>query len=291
MRTLQRVGVGLLALTLAGGITACGDDDSDEGTTDTTTAGTPAEGDDAAFCDAVVDFNTVIFGTDTEDATEDEVKEIGAELAPLSQALVDEAPDAVVDAAESVHAFVEPLADGDTTAFDDDSSFETYLGFLEAASAECEFAEVEVTASDYAFDAPDTIEAGTVSFAFTNASDAEEHEMIVFSKADGVDLSFDEILALPEEEGESMTVFATAAFAAPGEGGSTLATLEPGDYAMVCFIPVGRRRGRPAPLHPGDDPRVHGRVAHRTFDGDRCACARRSPFASLRIGDGRLAVA
>ena len=238
MRTLTRVGAGLFALTLAGGITACGDDD-DTTTTDTTEAEAPAEGDNAAFCDAVVEFNTAIFGTDTEDASEDEVKEMGAQLAPLAQALVDEAPDDVAASAESVNDFVQPLAEGDTTAFDDDTSFETYIGFLESASETCEFAEVEVSATDYAFDAPDTIAAGTVSFAFTNASEAEEHEMIVFSRADGVDLTFEEILALPEEEGESKTVFATATFAPPGESSSTLATLEPGDYAMVCFIPVG----------------------------------------------------
>ena len=38
-----------------------------------------------------------------------------------------------------------------------------------------------------------------------------------------------------------------AAFAPPGEGGSTLAELSAGDYAMICFIPVGG--GEDGPPH------------------------------------------
>lgn len=63
--------------------------------------------------------------------------------------------------------------------------------------------------------------------------------MAILQKADGVDLTWDEILALPEDEGESKTKFFTAAYAPPGENSSTLADLEPGDYIMVCFIPAG----------------------------------------------------
>jgi hypothetical protein len=46
LRTLQRVGAGLLALTLAGGIAACGDDDDDAAdatTTSETDTTEPAE--------------------------------------------------------------------------------------------------------------------------------------------------------------------------------------------------------------------------------------------------------
>jgi hypothetical protein len=99
---------------------------------------------------------------------------------------------------------------------------------------------VAVTGVDYAFEGvPETIPAGTVAFDFTNASETEEHEMIVFRKADGVTLSFEEIIQLPEEESEDKVVFASAAFAPPGGEGSTLASLDAGEYAMVCFIPVG----------------------------------------------------
>ena len=93
MRTLPRVGAGLLALTLAGGITACGDDDDDVGATDTTEAGTPVEGDDAAFCEALIGFNSAAFEIELDETSAPEdVKAAGETLAPLSTALVDNAP-------------------------------------------------------------------------------------------------------------------------------------------------------------------------------------------------------
>ncbi len=71
--------------------------------------------------------------------------------------------------------------------------------------------------------------------------------MVVFRKADGVTLPWEELLELPDEEAEEKAQFVTAAFAPPGEGSSTLAELEPGVYAMVCFIPVGG--GEDGPPH------------------------------------------
>lgn len=236
MRTLQRAGAGLLALTLATGIAACGSDDDSEATGDTSAA----EGDNAAFCDALIDFNTAAFQVDiSEDTSEADIKAAGEDLAPLSEALKENAPEDLKASATEVDDFVQPLREGDAEPFNQDSTFETYMGFLGEATSACDFDEVSVTGKDYAFEAPDTVKAGNVSFAFTNASEGEDHEMAVLQKADGVDLSWEELLALPEEEAMSKTKFITAAYSPPGEGGSTLATLEAGDYVMVCFIPVG----------------------------------------------------
>ena len=75
-----------------------------------------------------------------------------------------------------------------------------------------------MTAVDYAFeDVPATVAAGTTAFTLTNASQAgEDHEMIVMRKADGVDLSWDELLALGEEESADKVEFKGAGFAADG---------------------------------------------------------------------------
>lgn len=236
MRTLQRAGAGLLALTLATGIAACGSDDDKEATADTSAAG----GDNAAFCDALIDFNTAAFQVDiSDDTSADDIKAAGEELGPLSEALEENAPEDLKASAAEINDFVQPLREGDAGPFNQDSTFETYMGFLGEATSACDFEEVSVTAKDYAFEAPDTVKAGNVSFAFTNASEGEDHEMAVMQKADGVDLSWEELLALPEEEAMSKTSFVTAAYSPPGEGGSTLATLKPGKYVMVCFIPVG----------------------------------------------------
>ena len=254
MRTLQRVGAGLCALTLFVGLAACGDDDdSDEGTeaTDDAETGTDgdAEGASAEFCDAVVEFNTTATNSDVgnPEATEEDIVAGGEEMAPMTQTLVDEAPAELADGATEIHTAVEALLEGDAGPFQADATLETYMGFLGGASEACEFATVEVEASDYAFDAPDTIEPGTTSFDFTNVSDTEDHEMLVMTRADGVTQSFEEIFSLPEEEGEGLVEFVTATFAEPGGEGSALVTMEPGEYAMVCFVPVGG--GEEGPPH------------------------------------------
>lgn len=251
MRTMQRLGVGLAAVALVGGIAACGDDDGDAATT-TTAAPAAERGSERAFCDAVIEFNTAAFQVDiSDDSTADEVKEVGGELRPLSQVLVDEAPAGLETLSAEVDGFIAPMVDGDATAFNADSAFETYMQFIGQATEACGFVTVDVTARDYAFDAPDVVPAGNVSFTFTNTSDAEEHEMVILSKADGVSLDWDELLALPEDEAQSKSQFHTAAFAPPGESGSTLAALEPGDYVMVCFIPVGGAEDGPPHFSQG----------------------------------------
>jgi hypothetical protein len=111
----------------------------------------------------------------------------------------------------------------------------------------CGFETVDVSMVDYAYEGvPETIPAGTVAFNVTNDG-AEEHEMLLIKKADGVAESFEEIAQLPEEESESLVEFKGAAFAPPGESSATLAELTPGDYAMICFIPVGG--GEDGPPH------------------------------------------
>lgn len=243
MRTLQRAGAALLVLTVVGGLVACGDDD-DAASTDTTEAsgndGGAAVGDNAAFCDAVIEFNTAVVEVDLDEtSSEEDIKATGEGLIPLFATIVDNAPDDLADSAGKLNDTVTPLAEGDATAFNEDSTYESYTEFLGGAVKACDYASVKVTAKDYAFDAPATIKAGNVAFAFTNTSEGEEHEMVIIRRAAGVDLSFDELLALPEEEAQTKSEFVGFAFAPPGGEASTLANLTPGDYAMVCFVSVG----------------------------------------------------
>jgi len=244
LRTLQRLGAGLLVLTLAGGIAACGDDDDE--TTETTEA---AGGENAAFCDSVVEVNSAVSQTELEEGSpEADIVAAGETLAPLFGSIAENAPEDLAATAGELNDAVQPLTEGDAEAFNQDSTFETYTGFLADAVDACEFDTVDVTGVDYAFeDVPETIEAGTVAFNFTNAAESEEHEMIVFRRADGVTLGFEELLELSEEESADKIEFKTAAFAPPGAEGATLAELDPGAYAMICFIPVGG--GEDGPPH------------------------------------------
>ena len=90
---------------------------------------------------------------------------------------------------------------------------------------------------------PGTVEPGT-SFTFTNGSDAEVHELILFHIPEGEDRSIEELLALPEEEANEIVGQPVGvAVALPGEDGEVvegeLTVEEPGRYVMLCFIPVG----------------------------------------------------
>lgn len=230
MRALQRASAALIVLTIAGGLTACGDD-----------------ADASAFCDGVVDFTGAVANLDvSEESTEEEVKAGGDALAKAFKPVLANVPEDLESDAKQLDDVITSLEGGDASKLDD-AAFETYTSLVDGAVEECEYPGAAVTAKDYAFDAPDTVTAGSVAFSFDNTSDAEEHEMIILRKQDGVDLSWEELLELPEEEAMSKTEFVAAAFAPPGESSSSLATLEAGDYAMVCFIPVGG--GEDGPPH------------------------------------------
>jgi len=252
MRTLRHVGTGLLALTLAAGLAACGDDDDDPEVTDTSedVGSDPEEGSGAseAFCGAVVDFNAAVTQVELDEtSTEADITAAGEQLSPLSETLASDAPDDIADAATELDAAVQDLNEGDATAFNDDAIFETYTGMLTGAIEACEFETVDVTGVDYAFEGvPETLDAGAVAFAFANEGE-EDHEMLIFRKADGVTETFEEIFSGPEEASEGKIEFSGVTFAPPGEESSTLADLSAGDYAMVCFIPVGG--GEEGPPH------------------------------------------
>lgn len=251
MRTLQRVGAGLFALTLFAGLAACGDDeDTGSGDDDATATdeGEQAAGNDE-FCTSLVEFNGAVLSSEVDDtSSEEDIVATGEQLAPLFEEVSTNAPASLEEDAEKIQSYIDPLLEGDAEAFSSDATFEEYTAFVDAAIGECEFETVAVEGVDYAFEGvPETIEAGTVAFDFTNGSDAEEHEMLIIRKADGVAQSFEEILQLSEEESQSLVEFKAAAFAPPGESSGTLAELTAGDYAMICFIPVGG--GEDGPPH------------------------------------------
>ena len=110
-------------------------------------------------------------------------------------------------------------------------------------SSEAAGEEVEITGIDYAFEgAPETAAAGT-RLVFTNGSEKEAHEMVLMRIKDGEERPLKDLLALPQEEAETLTEFQGVAFGFPGEEtmypeGETVLK-DAGRYAIVCFIPVG----------------------------------------------------
>lgn len=136
MGRMTKVTAAAAAALLSLGVAACGDDDDTNTTTDTTaastdTTGASAEGDNAAFCDAVVDFNNAAFQVDiSEDTSTEDIKAAGESLAPLSAALSENAPEDLADGAQAIDDFVQPLVAGDAEPFNAGQHVRDLLGLL-----------------------------------------------------------------------------------------------------------------------------------------------------------------
>jgi plastocyanin len=98
---------------------------------------------------------------------------------------------------------------------------------------------VHVTGEDFKFDAPDVIPAGLTEFRFLNKGPALHHMALL--KLTGGKTVDDLVSALAkpgplpswakEEGGPNAS--------APGEEANATLTLEPGNYAFICFVDIG----------------------------------------------------
>jgi hypothetical protein len=98
---------------------------------------------------------------------------------------------------------------------------------------------VDVVGTDYAFSGLEASYSGPITIAFRNEGE-EVHEIVVVRKGEGVTQSWEELLALPEEQSGELVSFAGVAFAEPGQTAPEMVTAsEPGEYLAICFIPQG----------------------------------------------------
>ncbi len=230
-----RIGaVGAVAVLALG---ACGDDDSDDaddGTTTSTRAAATA--DVTEFCEAYVNANNAASSGEGDPT-------------PAFNAAEDTAPPDIVD---EVTALIAAAAASEEQDVPGPEFFEANVAVGEYVEENCDFETIEVTALDYAFEGlPDEISAGTVLVKFVNDG-AEVHELAMFTVNEGEERSLEELLALPEEEVETVATEVTGgAFALPGGTFYTTFDLVEGRTAAVCFIPVG---ATPDALESGEEP-------------------------------------
>ncbi len=102
-----------------------------------------------------------------------------------------------------------------------------------------------VTASDYKFDLPSSVKAGT-TLTLKNDSDREVHELVLSRLPDTETRPVAELVKLPEAELEAMFQGPPAAvLIAPPGGAEQIAAVgdgkltEKGRYLATCFIPTG----------------------------------------------------
>jgi hypothetical protein len=227
-----------LAAVLSVGLAACGDDGDADGDTSeaagatTTTAET---GLGTEPCEAYVRLASAVFavpeGPDAGSFIEENVL-------PELQALSDAEADEIAEPVETMLGIATESVE-DPARFDDPAAEDAFFEVGGAVHEGCGFDTADVTAVDYGFEGvPESVPAGTVSFSLTNDG-TEDHEMVLFRKADGETRPIEELLALDEAEAEEAMTFTTVGFASPGATGYVATDLEAGQYAMVCFIPVG----------------------------------------------------
>jgi len=195
--------------------------------TETSTAAMAADGsaepsspEDAAFCEAELAAEAAANGGDP------------ALIGPAFEAVVAAAPEEIAAVVEKVVAAAE--SDDYGPAFT-----EPYAAMLDYMGANCGYAELNVTASDYAFGGLPPDLAASPTIVYMENIGEEVHEIVIFRINDDVALTADELLGLPEEEAETMATFVGATRVFPGDIGNTVVDLQAGRYVAACFLPEG----------------------------------------------------
>lgn len=130
-------------------------------------------------------------------------------------------------------------ATGDGSVFDSPDFKAKNLKIDNYFHDKCAGPKQAVTASDYKFSGlPDKLPAGVVQLKLTN-SGKEDHEVLILRRKPGVTESFDQILALPREQGMQKTEAVAQVSASPGKPDATAATLTPGQYVVICTVSKG----------------------------------------------------
>lgn len=226
-----------LALTL--GLAACGDSDEDEDAapTPTTQAGPDAEPagdtqDVSAFCDAELEAQAVFAASGPEGPDP-------ASLQAAFQKVQETAPDDIAGDVERLITLTqEAFSGGEESGPPPPEIEELDASIDEYVVANCDFAQVEVTGTEYEFQGlSEPIDAGPTAVTFTNEG-GEEHELILVRINDDVTQSLEELVQLGEEA-FSMVEVKGFAMAGPGDSDVTSVDLEPGRYGALCFFPVG----------------------------------------------------
>ena len=101
-------------------------------------------------------------------------------------------------------------------------------------------APIRITGTEFSFDAPDALPAGEIPIEFANRGDAL-HELVIIRL--GVGATLEDLRGLRAGGSDQIEIAGKVGPITTGEVERTVASLDPGDYGMACFVigPDGRR--------------------------------------------------
>ncbi len=205
----------------------------------------------SAFCDSVVNVEALLSSEPDDSAAWAE------EATTALTALQEDAPDEVSGAVGTItDALIPAIESGDEeqffAAFESEEVGEASEVVDSYMVDECGWEVTPVTAREYEFEGDlDGLEAGMNGLGFENGG-TELHEMVLFRINDDATESIDELLALPEEEAQGKVTDAGGAFGFPGDTDTVFVDLDPGRYAIVCFLPMGATPDNMEALESGE---------------------------------------
>ncbi|MGH2721803.1 MAG: hypothetical protein ACRDJO_09395 [Actinomycetota bacterium] len=196
----------------------------------------------ARYCPAVVELEQAAAGLDEAQSEEEARAYYNREMKPVIEEMQANAPEEIEAPLDGLVGSIEKLLAGEEISEAEEKRGDEAEDQLHAYDLEhCGWNKVDVAGGDYAFEGvPATIPAGTASVEFENKG-AEVHEMVVFKKKAGVTDSLDSLLGIEDQEEAAAKIEPVGYLGGvhPGDQEFLLADLTAGDYAIVCFYPVG----------------------------------------------------
>jgi len=216
----------------------------------TVTAAQPTEPADlTAYCEATLAIETAPFpDIDFEAAREDEIAAALASFRELLRPLADDvlavAPAEIAAALDVLSGAVDQIGavEGDPFEAPNVAAAEQLVHAFDVAN--CGWQKASLTAMDYHFSGELPTTAGITSFDIVNEGE-EFHVAILGRKLDTVTVSAEDAFAAVETEeqfGESFE-FVGEIETPPGSAAYLVVDLAPGEYVLLCPVPVGSTGG------------------------------------------------
>jgi hypothetical protein len=132
------------------------------------------------------------------------------------------------------------LATGDATGFMNDEMMAQTTDVDLWAYENCGWAQVPVTATDYAFEGiPASLRSGMTAFKMDNKATEEYHVLLIVRRDPGSTATLEDLMAYHGDGLAPGFTLMGATGAAPGQPGVAMADLTPGSYVAICPIPQG----------------------------------------------------